>query len=152
VYVLPKRANDLKPNKIMWVVQTSAAVPRAVQPGFSYQYDNDRARGNPLLDRVHKVLACPNGVDIDKDEVSSQVRSQGVVKPAGIAGRIISPVANENATHEWEPVYSANWSISGCSQNGIESRSRLRASDHRSSGSALSVGVPVASLSTNVAS
>jgi hypothetical protein len=97
---LPKGAGHLKPNKVLWVVETPAAGVSAVQPAFTDEHDHNRARCDPSIDHIDKVLAGTNGVDIDKDEVSAEVRSKGVVKPTGIAGRIVSPVADKNAAHK----------------------------------------------------
>jgi hypothetical protein len=78
---LPKGADHLKSNEVVWVVQPSAAGVSIVQPAFTDEHYHNRARCNPSIDHIDKVLARQNGVDINKDEVSSEVRSQGVVKP-----------------------------------------------------------------------
>jgi hypothetical protein len=70
------------------------------EPALANHREHDVAGLKPLVDGVDEVVAGLKRVDVDEDILSPELPGKTVVETAGVAGRIVSPVTDENSRHE----------------------------------------------------
>ena len=87
-------------DEVVRVVQPAAAAGVfGVEPFVADQHDQHPARGDGTLDGVDKVGARLDPFHVHEHAVGAEVGGQAVVQPAGVAGRVVASVADENPVH-----------------------------------------------------
>ncbi len=92
-----QRCLQLHPDEVRRVVQATPAGPvDHGRPGRPDQRDHDIARVDRLLHDADEVGARLDGVDVHEQPAGPEPRGERLIEPAGMAGRILPPVADED--------------------------------------------------------
>jgi hypothetical protein len=89
---------DLETDEIVWIVQPATAVPvGARQPLPADDREQHIAGTDGALEDVHEVDAGFDVRDVHEHRGSAEPGPQVVEEPAGMAGAVFTPVADEDA-------------------------------------------------------
>jgi hypothetical protein len=89
---------DLETNEIVGIVKPPPAVPiGAREPLPTHDSEQHIARTDGALEDVHEVDASFDVRDVHEHRGGAEARPQVVEEPAGMAGTVFTPVADEDA-------------------------------------------------------
>ena len=97
-HVATEGGSYLETDEIVGIVKPPSAVPvGAREPLPAYDSEQHIAGANGLLEDVHEVDAGFDVRDVHEDRGRAETRPQVVEEPAGMAGTVFTPVADEDA-------------------------------------------------------
>ncbi len=95
-----QRRGDLDPHIVVRVVEPP--LPLAVCGGQPMRADDGEHRvalGDLRVELLDEIEPWLDGIDIDEELAAREAAREMIVKPPGDAGRVVSPVIDENAGH-----------------------------------------------------
>ena len=96
-YITCKCCAGFQPNEIMGIVQASpAGSVLGIKPLVADQNNQYLARSDRPFDGLYEVGSRLYSLNIHEDDVGTEVCHQTIVKPARVAGGVVSSVADEN--------------------------------------------------------
>jgi hypothetical protein len=89
---------DFEADEVVRIVEPAGAVRRELgYPSGTDHHEHRRGLAKRRLQDLHEVGAGLDGVDVEEHAIRTEAPLQMVGEPAGIARRVVSPVADEDA-------------------------------------------------------
>ena len=72
------------------------ALLKYLEPVRTYDHQDDRASRERVIDRLGKVLTRADVLHIHEDAMGAHERAEAIGNAAGIGGRVVAPIADED--------------------------------------------------------
>ncbi len=92
-----ERGRRFESHEVRGIVEPALAVGILGEPVVADDDDQDLAGADGALDRVDEIRARVDSLDVHEHAGGAEVRSEPIVQAAGVAGRVVTPIAYEDA-------------------------------------------------------
>ena len=98
--VAGERRRRFDPHEIARIVQPPCAGGIRDEPVLADDHDQDFAGADRALERIDEIDTGLDAFDVHEDAIRAEVGGQPIVEPAGVAGGVVTSIADKDALHD----------------------------------------------------